>query len=253
MGKKEFRNGIRHSAKLHEHAKILRQQGFTHREIVKRLGISLGSADLWTRGITVTAEQKRAIQERARVAVGIAFTKERRARQGKWAREHIAPKEKYTKDDLLQKIRTFYKVNGRIPLKREFNMYHEYKRRFGSWNTAIRLAGFTTNPQLFAYKFVAKDGHRCDSFTEKIIDDWLYYNSIGHQRHVPYPGTKMTADFVLGKNTILEFFGLAGVQKQYDVLVERKRRISKERGIQLIEVYPKDLFPKNRLADIIAR
>ena len=63
----------------------------------------------------------------------------------------------------------------------------------------------------------------------------------------------MTADFVLGKNTILEFFGLAGVQKQYDVLVERKRRISKERGIQLIEVYPKDLFPKNRLADIIAR
>lgn len=130
-------------------------------------------------------------------------------------------------------------------------MHREYSRRFGSWNHAIRLAGFTPNPELFAHKFVAKDGHKCDSFTEKIIDDWLTQHRIGHERRIPYPGTRMTADFSLGPKLVLEFFGLAGVQRKYDALVAKKRKLCRARNIRLLEVYPKDIFPKNHLAEVL--
>jgi hypothetical protein len=53
-------------------------------------------------------------------------------------------------------------------------MYREYQQRFGSWNNAIRLAGFEPNSVIFSKKFLAKDGHVCDSYAEKIIDDWLF-------------------------------------------------------------------------------
>jgi hypothetical protein len=38
-------------------------------------------------------------------------------------------------------------------------------------------------------KYIAKDGHKCDSFAEKIIDDWLYSNNVEHQRNIPYPNS----------------------------------------------------------------
>ncbi|TSA46209.1 hypothetical protein D4R51_00505 [bacterium] len=232
-------------------ARILRKKGFTHREIVKELGVSLGSASLWTKGIRITAKQKFEISERARRS---AFTLERREKLRQLSKINFAEyryRRKYTEKHLLDKITNFHEKHGRIPLKREFNMYHEYQVRFGSWNNAIRLVGFAPNPQLFAYKFIAEDGHKCDSFTEKIIDDWLYKRGINHKRNVSYSGTKMTADFSLGSNIILEFFGLAGVQRQYDKIIERKRRICRNRNLRLIEIYPCDLFPKNQLSKLV--
>ncbi|GAI04393.1 unnamed protein product, partial [marine sediment metagenome] len=83
-------------------------------------------------------------------------------------------KKPYSKKHLITKIRKFYFKNGRIPLKREFNMYREYQQRFGSWNNAIKLAGFKPNQVIFSKKFIAKDGHICDSYAEQIIDDWLF-------------------------------------------------------------------------------
>jgi hypothetical protein len=232
-------------------ARILRKRGFTHREIVKKIGISLGSASLWVKGIKITPEQKHEISERARLS---AFTPERREKLRQLSKINLAEyryRRKYTPKYLLDKIVSFHEKHDRIPLKREFNMYHEYQVRFGSWNNAIRLAGFAPNPQLFAYKFVARDGHKCDSFTEKIIDDWLYKRGINHKRNVSYPGTKMTADFSLGSDVILEFFGLAGVQKQYDKIIERKRQICRDKKLRLIEIYPRDLFPKDRLSKLV--
>lgn len=236
-------------SKVRSKARTLRRKGFTHGEIVKALHVSRGSAHLWTKRIIITKKQKRAILERVRQS---AFTPQRRKKLSEWAKIHLAKyRERYTKEDLIRKIGNFYKKHGRIPLKREFNMHREYKRRFGSWNRAIRLAGFSPNPELFTHKFKAKDGHKCDSFAEKIIDDWLYARRIPHERNVPYENTKMTADFSLGSNTFMEFFGLAGVQKKYDALLERKRKVCRERDIRLIEIYPSDLFPKSRLPQLI--
>jgi hypothetical protein len=154
---------------------------------------------------------------------------------------------KYTRKDLLKRITDFYAQNGRIPLKREFNSFEVFKKEFGSWNKAIIAAGFDPNPVLFAKKFISCDGHHCDSFTEKIIDDWFFEKHIVHERHLHYGETKMTADFFIQPNLIIEFFGLAGVQKRYDALLEKKRQFCAEHNLRLIEIYPEDIFPVNTL------
>jgi len=221
-------------------ARELRQNGWTHREIAGKLRISLGSAVLWTKEITLTDKQKRAIQERI---FKPTFTKERREKLRRLAKINFARfwKQPYSKQELLNKIRDFYTEYGRIPLKREFNMYEEYRLRFGSWNNAIQIAGFDPNPVVYSKKFVARDGHVCDSFVEKIIDDWLSQNGVIHECNSSYTGTKMTADFAVGKVRI-EYFGLAGENKVYDETIHRKRDFCAREGLKLFEIYPRDLF-----------
>lgn len=249
MPEVKHRNVGRYSVAIKMKARELRKKGMTHREVAKGLGISLGSAHLWTAMITLTKEQKRAIRKRSAEQ---AFFPERRRRLSEAARVNLAAyREKYTKEILLEKIVGFYRRHGRIPLKREFNMHREYKLRFGSWNNAIKLAGFNPNPVLFSYKFKARDGHFCDSFTEKIIDDWLSVRRIFHQRNVRYGGTKMTADFFIPPRTVMEFFGLAGVQKSYDEIIERKKELCRKLKLHLVSVYPEDIFPHNSLSRLL--
>ncbi len=227
----------------------MRKDGSTHREIRKELGISLGTASVWTKEIIITLEQKKDIERRRNIS---AFSAARRKRLSDLARTNLAHyREKYTPEILIEKIQSFYIENGRIPLKREFNMYNEFKRHFGSWNGAVRAAGFAVNPILFANKFIAKDGHKCDSFTEKIIDDWLYERGIAHERSKPYVGTKLTGDFFIAPRTMVEFFGLAGVQKSYDAIIQRKRDIAKKLQLELIEIYPRDVFEDKRLPELL--
>ena len=135
----------------------------------------------------------------------------------------------------------FCRKKGRIPLKREFNMYRVYQKRFGSWNNAIRAAGLEPNMVIFSKKFGARDGHMCDSFAEKIIDDYLSEASIVHKRNAYYGNTKMSADFLV-KDIRIEYFGLAGVKEDYDENIERKRLESKKCDYKLLEIYPSALF-----------
>jgi len=156
-----------------------------------------------------------------------------------------------TKEQILRQIKEFYKKNERIPLKREFNHSKAAGFRFGTWNKAIKVAGFQPNPVLFAKKYIANDGHKCDSLSEKIIDDWLTVRKIKHQRNISYPENKsLTVDFVTKKYWI-EFFGLAGEIKNYDRLLKKKQTLAKKYKLPLIEIYPKDLFPTNCLSEII--
>ncbi len=200
-------------------------------------------------GVLLSRKQKQAIWKRF---AEHAFSPERRAKLSRAAKVNLAIyREKHTKKELLDKSTDFYEAQGRIPIKHDFNMHRGYKRLFGSWNNAIRLAGFKPNPLIFSYKFTAEDGHPCDSFTEKIIDDWLYKHHITHERSVRYGNTKMTADFFIRPNTVLEFFGLAGVQKSYDEIIKRKRKLCRKLNLKLIEVYAKDIFPRNTLPRLL--
>ncbi len=249
MNKAKHNNGRRHSTELKLRAAALRNIGKTHREIAKTLEISLGSASLWTKKIQITPEQKLAIEKRRNKLI---MTPELKEKLRKHALTNLLPtRKKYTRDSLLEKIVSFHKKFDRIPLKREFNMYDEYQRQFGSWNAAIKAAGFKTNPIIFAYKFKSKDGHNCDSFTEKIIDEWLMDHQIPHERNHKYANTRMTADFLIKPNTILEFFGLAGVQKQYDKNIEKKRARCKNLNLKLIEIYPADIFENKNLPQLL--
>lgn len=237
------RNGVRYPEVMHNKARELRMAGKTHREIVNELGISLGTADVWTRGIVLTQQQQSEIQARRHQHI---WTEEDKVHAAERLKTFWLPI-KNTREDLLKSIIDFYDRNGRIPLKREFNSFAMFKREFGGWNKAIVAAGFDPNPILFAKKFVAADGHRCDSFTEKIIDDWFLEKRIKHTRRWRYGSSKMTADFFIRPNIVVEFFGLAGVQKRYDVISEKKRKFCEGQNLRLIEIYPEDIFPINTL------
>lgn len=155
-----------------------------------------------------------------------------------------------TGEEIVGQIRTFYNEQGRIPLKREFNHYHVARDRFGNWNNAVKVAGFKPNPVLFAERQVSEDGHICDSIAEMSIDDYLYEKGIPHDRCVPYPGGIYTADFKV-EDVLIEYFGLAGEHKRYDELKEIKQSIAKLYNLKLVEIYPKDLYPRNRLGEIL--
>jgi len=131
-----------------------------------------------------------------------------------------------------------------------YGMYKTTRELFGSWNKAIIAAKLKPNPVRFATRQVAKDGHACDSFAEKIIDDWLFSNSIKHQRNIPYPNSPYTADFLIN-GKLVEFLGLNGELKEYDKNTKLKEKLAEKHKLKLIEIFPKDLFPVNRLSEII--
>ena len=132
-------------------------------------------------------------------------------------------------------------------------------RIFGSWNNAILAAGFEPNrshdqKMYRRSKTKATDGHLCDSISEAIIDNWLTQNNIPHKRDMPYPSTKHKADWAINDSTIfIEYFGLANDSLRYDSSIKEKIRICKENKIKLIDIYPKDLYPKSNLNKILVK
>ena len=62
----------------------------------------------------------------------------------------------------------------------------------------------------------------------------------------------MTADFKI-KDIYVEFFGLQGQLEKYDKLVKEKEALWGERNLNVIKIYPSDLFPKNKLGEIFAK
>lgn len=117
-----FKNGRRHSMKTKQKAKDLRSKGLTHREIVKELNIGLGSAWLWTKGMTLTLEQKKAAQKRN---AKFTFTEERRKKLSDLARANFMLywKQPYSKKELINKIKKFYFKKKRILSKGRIKTY----------------------------------------------------------------------------------------------------------------------------------
>lgn len=153
----------------------------------------------------------------------------------------------HNKETIVLRIKDFVCKNERIPVKRElWGLYHPARRFFGTWNNAVEAAGYEPNPEMFAKKQIAKDGHVCDSLAEKTIDDYLFENKIAHEIHYPYPEGNYSFDFKIGDN-YLEYFGLAGEHNRYDQLMEIKKEIASRYKIDLLAIYPKDLYTKNGL------
>lgn len=163
------------------------------------------------------------------------------------------PRFLHNKETVVQRIQNFVYEHKRIPLKREmFGLYGVARRFFGTWNNAVEAAGFDPNPVMFARKQIANDGHICDSLAEKIIDDYLFEKGIKHERSCPYPEGDYTADFKIGDKYI-EYFGLAGEHARYDELMEIKKEIVFRHKINMLEIYPKNLYAKNGLDKIFEK
>lgn len=167
-----------------------------------------------------------------------------------WADKHTIPKEQ-----LISNLRDLATKLGRAPTRRECAQFSSCTKAFGSWSKALLSAGLTPNRSLNQRMYKrrichARDGHLCNSVSEMIIDNWLSSHNITHGKEVPYPWGKMTADWAIGKDTLVEYFGLAKDSEKYDRAVEKKRRLCQQAGKKLIEIYSTDLFPRRKLSQI---
>jgi hypothetical protein len=119
---------------------------------------------------------------------------------------------------------------------------------FGSWLKALIEAGVLeegTRKTSRGTQCVAKDGDVCYSLAEKTVDDYLFNHGIAHKREPLYPGSKLRADFLVGK-TFIEYFGLKG-NPDYDAKIETKQKICSESGIVLVSLYSEDLIDIRKL------
>lgn len=169
-----------------------------------------------------------------------------------WAKTH-----EISKEELIHQIRSLSLSLGRTPIKRECKHCTACYKYFGSWTNALIAAGLTPhrslNQKMFKRRICrAKDGHICNSVSELIIDNWLHKNNIAHEKEVPYPKGKFIADWSLSKNILVEYFGLANDSRRYDEEIKKKQQICKDSEVTLIEIYSKDLFPENRLEEILS-
>lgn len=164
--------------------------------------------------------------------------------------------EGWTKKEIIETISKMAKRLNRVPAKRELRKVDSACRRiFGSWNNAISAAGFSPNRshnnRMYKRNIAkAADGHFCDSVSELIIDNWLYKNNIIHKRNASYPDTNHKSDWsLIFRNQIIfiEYFGLAKDSPRYDRCIARKKLICNKNKIDLIEIYPDDLYPQNKL------
>ncbi len=168
-----------------------------------------------------------------------------------WAKAHTISKE-----ELINQIKLLSLKLGRTPTRRECKNSSSCQKYFGSWNNALIAARLTPHRSLNQRMYkrrqcFAKDGHICNSVSELIIDNWLYKNNIDHQKETPYPKGKFTADWSLSNNIFVEYFGLAHDSRRYDEEIKKKQQICKDSKITLFEIYSKDLFPKNRLEEVL--
>ena len=159
----------------------------------------------------------------------------------------------YTSDELIKLLKDASERLKRTPAKREMHSVAEMCiRAFGSWNAALLAAGLAPHRSHSQRMYrrmntIAFDGHRCDSISEALVDNWLTKNNIAHERNVPYPGTGHKADWSVGKKVFIEYFGLANDSIRYDRVIKEKRKLCKKHNIRLIEIYAKDLYPVVKL------
>lgn len=241
---RKHNNGRRYSSATKKQARQLRQEGLTHREISKKLGIAIATACCWTLDIKLSLDQKAAIEQRRLSSVHHWSLKEKRKISLRLRPYQF--KQKHTRASLIKEITNFAQQQRRIPLKKEFNSRRAFRATFGTWNNAIRAAGYDPNPVLYSKRIIAADGHTCDSFAEQIIDNWLHSHHIQHLLHYRYLNTKMTADFyVANLDTYVEYFGLCGVNPKYDRNMKNKLNFINKHRPKLIALYPNDLTKTN--------
>ena len=172
------------------------------------------------------------------------------------------PKEKFHKLIKIMINISPYSENERafeFPYIKPKKGYQTYKEKFGNWMRVLILAGVLegyvrkTARGTFC---LAEDGDLCLSMKEKAIDDWLFRNSIKHNKEFKYPQDdefnlkkNLRCDWKVG-NFYIEYFGLAGLT-DYDKKTKVKKALCSKQNIKLIEIYERDIFNLDKKLSIL--
>jgi hypothetical protein len=159
----------------------------------------------------------------------------------------------YDKEEILKMLSDLSKKLNRTPLIGELVINGlpsdtTYRRYFGGYQEACRLAGLEPNYDLWgrARVFYSSNGDICYSNAELIITEFLILNKINYKKDKMYCdivndfrcGTKRT-DWFLEDGTIVEYWGYPKVE-DYKPNMELKIQICKDNNINLIEINRKD-------------
>lgn len=159
-----------------------------------------------------------------------------------------------TKEEAIKAIQIIAEKENHTPSSKQVSrkLHHAIKKYFKSWNEGMKELGLEPNTQWMIRKnFACADGHKADSISEKIIDDWFNENNLKHERWKNYPEGKYTCDFYLVDYDIwVEYFGLINEHRDYDLTVEKKRELIQKHNLKFIEIKPENLYPENKLDEI---
>ena len=160
----------------------------------------------------------------------------------------------YTKEEAIALIAKIREATGATPSTKmvERKVVCAILKYFKSWNEAMKSLGYEPNTQwMTKKKLKCQDGHRADSISELVVDNWFYKHGICHERSKPYPEGRMNCDFFLPDfNMWVEYFGLSGQHPKYDEKIVKKREMAVRCGMKLVEVMPCHLYPKMKLDEL---
>lgn len=159
---------------------------------------------------------------------------------------------------LEEKVKDLLIQFGYFPSQKELHHHGEYAvvyrlcEKYGNVANASLAYGYEIN------KIKALDGHFCDSFSERIVDDYLYCCNVSHERNIKIclDNVNVVPDFLLSSSdkVVIEVlmcdYYLPPRFEMEEVYVKRylvKRKAYLDNGYQLIEVFPNDLRSKKIL------
>jgi hypothetical protein len=156
-------------------------------------------------------------------------------------------------ENLKKEMLDVCKELGHFPSTMELEVHDR-----GDISSAVqRHGGLITVRQTLGYKssLIADDGHHCDSFQERIVDDNLYKNNIPHQRNVQIKlGSKVVVpDFVLPGGRYIEVLMVDYREPQKNKIrnIYAQKYIQKNAAynkfmVEVFEIFPKDFGNKER-------
>jgi len=158
----------------------------------------------------------------------------------------------YLKEEVICIVKDLITQLGETPSsKLDRRLCFSSKKYWGGWNKMMASLGYKPNTQWVSKKNLkCKDGHKADSISEMIVDDWFFEKGIKHERRKPYPESKCDCDFYLPDfNVWIEYFGLKGEHKEYDRNISKKLEIANKHNIILISLTSKDIYPENKICE----
>ena len=155
----------------------------------------------------------------------------------------------YYKSDIptIQKLRMDYD-KGKFPFQ-----YGHLKTIFGSYNKFMEFCEVAPrSASSFNHHCIALDGHMCNSYSERAVDDFFYQNGISHKKEVYYKELgvkthkKLRTDWVLSDGTVVEFCGMMRI-KDYANRVDEKKMLLSQHEISSKFLDYEDLSKLNEI------
>lgn len=141
------------------------------------------------------------------------------------------------KDDIPTVMKLDFDFKNRLFLWSSSMIEH----RFGSYNKFMELCGEIPNSVgcIYSKQYIANDGHVCNSYAEKTIDDFLHRNKIKHEREVSYKDIgietdrRYRSDWIIDNSLVVEFCGIMN-KEAYSNKMREKEKLLIESGVDYL-------------------